>query len=154
MITRNREFRGDRGSSNDVLTVNGQNVINEVTAPSGFVGGPAALFLFDLGSDRMSNLRTIPPPFGMIGFLRGVDLFVPADPQQAITILSVPRGNASAARTLRIPSTRSTEERVTLQLNDFEETLGSIQLALFIQACSADPGCTAAIVAALQQQGR
>ena len=153
VITRNREFRGDRGSSNDVLAVNDQDVINEVTAPSGFVGGPAALFLFDLGSDRVSNLRTIPPPFGMIGFLRGADLFLPADPPGAIAIQSVPRGDAASARTLRIPNARSTEERVTVQLNDFEETLGSIELARFVAACSVDPACRAAIVAALQQQG-
>jgi pimeloyl-ACP methyl ester carboxylesterase len=153
VITRNKEFRGDRdASSNDVLAVNGLDVINEVTAPSGFVGGPAALFLFDLGSDRISNVRSVPPPFGMIGFLRGADVFLPADPPGTITIQSVPRGDATA-RTLRIPNPRSTDERVTVQLNDFEETLGSIQQALFVQACSADPVCTAAILAALQQQG-
>ena len=151
VITRNLEFRGDRGSGNDVLAVNGLDVINEVTAPSGFVGGPAALFLFDLGSDRISDVRTIPAPFGMIGFLRGADVFLAADPPGAIAIQSVPRGAASAARTLRIPNARSTEERVTVQLNDFDETLESIQRAAFVQACSADAACTAAIAAAIQR---
>jgi pimeloyl-ACP methyl ester carboxylesterase len=122
VITRNKEFRGDRDvSTNDVLSIDGQNVINEVTARSGFVGAPAAQFLFDAGSDRVSDLRAIPPPFGMMAFLSGADLFIPADPPgRPITIQTVPRGNVAAARTLRIPNARSTEARVTVVLNDFE----------------------------------
>lgn len=121
VITRNKEFRGDRGpAASDALFVNGTNVINEVNARSGFVGGPAAEFLFDAGSDRVSNLRSVPPPFGMIGFLSGADLFIPADPPGAVEILTLPRGNFLAARLLRIPNARSTEARITVQLNDFE----------------------------------
>jgi pimeloyl-ACP methyl ester carboxylesterase len=122
VITRNKEFRGDRGPAlNDALLVDGTNVINEVTARSGFVGSPAAQFLFDVGSDGLTNLRSIPPPFGMIGFLSGADFFISADPAGAIEIVTVPRGNTQASRTLRIPKARSTEARVTVQLNDFEQ---------------------------------
>jgi dienelactone hydrolase len=124
VISRNKEFRGDRGVAlDDVISINGTNVINEVTAPSGFVGSPAALFLLDLGADGVSNLRTRPL---MGGFLSGADLFIPADPPGTITIDIVPRGNVGARRTLRIPNGRSTEQRMSVQLNDFEETLDSI----------------------------
>jgi hypothetical protein len=68
----------------------------------------------------MSNVRSIPPPFGMLPFLSGADLFLPADPAGTLTIETVPRGNVAATRVLRIPNVRSTEARVTVQLNDFE----------------------------------
>jgi hypothetical protein len=153
VITRNKEFSGSRGVAfDDVISVNGISVVNEVNARCCIlgVGSPAALFLLDQGLDGMSNVRSVPPPFGMIGFLSGADLFIPADPPgSSITIDIVPRGNLGAARTLRIPNGRSTEQRVSVQLNDFDETLGAI---LFRQACLADPACIAAIIAALRQQ--
>jgi len=125
-VTRNKEFRGDRSvvEENDVLSINGTNVINEVTARSGFVGAPAAQFLFDAGSDRITNVRSIPPPFGMIGFLSGADLFIPAERRGTVTIRTVPRGDVSATRTLRIPNVPSTQARVTVVLRDFEQRRG------------------------------
>jgi len=122
-ITRNKEFRGDRSAAeNDVLSINGQNVINPTTARSGFVGSPAAQFLFDVGSDRVSHLETVPNGFGRT-FFAGADLFIAAE-RGAVTIQTVPRGNTSATRTLRIPNVASTEARVTVVLSDFEQGVG------------------------------
>lgn len=130
VITRNKEFSGSRGAAlDDVISVNGTSVVNEVNARCCIlgVGSPAALFLLDVGPnmvpDRMTNVRTIPVTGA---FLSGADLFIPANPGTAITIDIVPRGNVGAMRTMRIPNGRSTEQRVTVQLNDFEETSPSM----------------------------
>ncbi len=133
VITRNKAFSGSRGVAlDDVIRVNGTSVVNEVTARCCILGmgSPAALFLLDVGvgpdgmpaPDGVTNVRTIPV---MGAFLSGADLFIPADPGSAITIDIVPRGNVAAMRTLRIPNGRSTEQRVTVQLNDFDETAPS-----------------------------
>jgi hypothetical protein len=131
VITRNKEFSGSRGATfDDVISVNGTNVVNEVTARCCIlgVGSPAALFLLDVGPngmpDGMTNVRTIPV---MGAFLSGADLFIPANPGTAITLDITPRGNVGAMRTLRIPNGRSTEQRVTVQLNDFDEMAPSMQ---------------------------
>ena len=76
---RYKEFWGDRGAENDVLAIDGTDVINPTSAPSGAVGAASvSFFLFDVGSDGVSNLHgPIPFPFGTLAFLTGADLFIP-----------------------------------------------------------------------------
>ena len=63
-VIRYKEFWGDRGAENDVLAINGTDVINPTTAPSGAVGAASsAFFAFDVGSDGVSNLTSVPFPF-------------------------------------------------------------------------------------------
>jgi len=119
-ISRNKEFRGDRGAQSDILKIEGQNVLTPVNARSGFVGAPAAFFAFDVGSDRIDDLATIPTPFGMLAFLTGADLFIDSSPKNTISIVTVPRGERRNTRFIRVPSRPSTEFRITVQLNDFE----------------------------------
>ena len=74
-IVRYKEFWGDRGAENDVLAINGTDVINATTAPSGTVGkASSAFFAFDVGSDGVSNLTSVPFPFPFLSFLTGADL--------------------------------------------------------------------------------
>jgi hypothetical protein len=120
-VLRFKEFWGDRGADNDVLEINGTDVINPVTAPSGAVGvASSAFFLFDDGSDGVSNLTSVPFPFSLLSFLTGADLFIPTDPPGTISVHTIPRGDASAARTVNVPNIPSTQSRLVVQLNDFE----------------------------------
>jgi pimeloyl-ACP methyl ester carboxylesterase len=121
-VVRFKEFWGDRGADNDVLAINGTDVMNPTTAPSGAVGAASsAVFLFDAGLDGVSDLTSVPFPFAFLGFLTGADLFIPADPPGVVTVLVIPRGDSNAARTLNVPNLRSSEARVVVQLNDFEQ---------------------------------
>ena len=122
-IVRFREFWGDRGAQNDVLSVDGTDVINAFTGVSGVVGAASvSVFLFDVGSDETSNVPApVPAPFSFLGFLTAQDLFIPADPPGTITVETVPRGVSDDARTINVPNLRSTEARVVVQLNDFEQ---------------------------------
>ena len=121
-VLRFKEFWGDRGAENDVLAIDGTDVINPVTAPSGTVGAASsAFFLFDVGSDGIDNLTSVPFPFAFLGFLTGADLYIPTDPPGTVSVMTVPRGDVGATRTVNVPNIPSTTGRVVIQLNDFEQ---------------------------------
>lgn len=122
-IVRFKEFWGDRGAENDVLAVNGTDVINPTTAPSGAVGtASVSFFLFDVGSDGVSNVAgPIPFPFGPLGFLTAADLFIPSQPPGTVTVETVPRGNFDEKRRVNVRNIPSTVGRAVVQLNDFEQ---------------------------------
>jgi pimeloyl-ACP methyl ester carboxylesterase len=120
-VVRFKEFWGDRGAENDVLSFNGVDVVNPVTAPSGVVGvASSAFFVFDDGSDGVSNLNAVPFPFSFLGFLTGADLFLPTDPPGTIAVETVPRGDFGAARSVNVPNIPSSQSRLVVQLRDFE----------------------------------
>ena len=121
-VVRFKEFWGDRGVENDVLDVGGTNVITAVNSPSGSVGGASsAIFLFDENSDGVSNFASIPFPFGPLAFLTAADFFIPSQPPGTLSVETVPRGDAGAARTVNVRNIPSTTGRVVIQLNDFEQ---------------------------------
>jgi len=121
-IFRFKEFWGDRGAENDVLAVNGTNVINPTTAPSGEVGtASVAFFAIDDGSDAVSDLTSVPFPFSILPFITGVDLFIPTEPPNPVSILTVPRGDVGATRMLTVRNIPSTEGLIQVQLRDFEQ---------------------------------
>jgi hypothetical protein len=123
-VVRQKEFWGDRGAQNDVLSIDGTNVVNATSSPSGAVGtASVSMFVFDVGTDETSNVPgPIPSPFGPLAFLTAQDLFVAADPQpRSVPIVTVPRGDFAAQRQVNVPNLRSTEARVVVQLNDFEQ---------------------------------
>ncbi len=121
-ISRQKEFRGDRGRrENDRLLLNGRNILNPVTAPSGFVGAPVAFFVFDAAADQTDHLDAIPDPFAGIPFINAVDVFLPAKSRRSIDIVTVPRGELREVRRLRVPARPSTEARISINLNDFEQ---------------------------------
>ena len=76
IMLRYKELWGDQGAENDVLTVNGTNVINAATSPISHRTN--AMFAFDQGSDGQSNVSAPIPVFFGIPFLSAVDLFIPA----------------------------------------------------------------------------
>jgi len=121
-IVRYKEFWGDRGAENDVLSINDTDVINPTTAPSGAVGtASVAFFAFDVGSDGVSNLTSVPFPFNVLSFLTAADLFIPTDPPGTVTVETVPRGDFDEARRVNVPNLPSSQDTITIQLRDFEQ---------------------------------
>ena len=121
-VIRFKEFWGDRGPENDVLSIDGTDVINPTTSPSGAVGAASsAFFIFDDNSDGVSDVNSVPFPFPFVAFLTGADLFIPTDPPGTIAVETVPRGDFSASRTVNVPNIASTQARLVIQLRDFEQ---------------------------------
>jgi pimeloyl-ACP methyl ester carboxylesterase len=120
-VLRNKELCADLGAGSDVLLIDGTNVLNTTTAPCVSVGGSAvAFFAFDDNSDGVSNVNSVPFPFAFLPFLSGADLFIPTAPPGSVSVVTVPRGGGEA-RTVNVPNTPSTEARIVIQLNDFEQ---------------------------------
>lgn len=117
-VVRNREFCGDLGAGSDVLEVAGTNVINATTASCATVAsGSAAVFLFDDGADGLSDVTSVPFPFGFLAFLTAADLYIPSDPPGTVAVTLRPRGDG-AARTVNVPNRPSTQSRVIVQFDD------------------------------------
>jgi pimeloyl-ACP methyl ester carboxylesterase len=120
-ILRYKEFWGDRGAENDALSIDGVNVVNATNAPSGEVGeASVGFFVLDEGTDGVTDLDTVPFPFGPLPFLTGADLVLATDPPDPIAIVTVPRGKLGAARALTVRNIPSTEGLTQVQLRDFE----------------------------------
>lgn len=119
-IIRYKELWGDQGVQNDVLEINGTNVINAATSP--IDNRTIGLFVFDQGSDGVTDLTApIPTVFG-IPFLSGVDVHVPGDPDGSgtTTVTLRPRGRLAKARSVHLPATASTVAAVSVRLNDYD----------------------------------
>jgi hypothetical protein len=120
-VVRQKEFCGDLGAGSDVLEVDGTNVITPITASCATTGsGSAAVFLFDDGSDGLSNVNAVPFPFAFLAFLTGSDLFIPTDPPGSVEVTVEPR-TGGAAQTMHVPNTPSTQARMVVNLNDFDQ---------------------------------
>jgi hypothetical protein len=119
IMVRYKEFWGDQGSQNDVLTVNGTNVINAATSPISHRTN--AMFAFDQGSDGVSNVNSPIPVFFGIPFVSAVDLFIPAasPPTGTVRVALTSRGSGPA-RVVSFPNYPSSNNTVSVQLNDFE----------------------------------
>lgn len=122
-VVRFKEFWGNRGADNDVLAIDGTDVVNATSSPCCAVGAASvSFFLFDAGLDGVSHVPgPIPFPFGPLAFLTSQDLFIPTDPPGTVTVETVPRGNLDEARTVHVPNLPSTTNRVVVQLYDFEQ---------------------------------
>ena len=119
-VLRQREFCGDLGAGSDVLEIDGTNVINTTTASCATIGsGSAAVFLFDDGSDGVSNVTSVPFPFAFLAFLTGADLYIPTEPPGSVEVTVTPR-TGGPTRTVNVPNLPSTESRVVVNLNDFD----------------------------------
>jgi pimeloyl-ACP methyl ester carboxylesterase len=85
-ISRDMELWGDQGGSNDLLRINGTNVITEQTGP--LLNRLSNIFIHDRNTDQVSNLAVADPVFSRFPFMSGLDLFLPgnAEPDDVIEI--------------------------------------------------------------------
>ena len=119
IMVRYKEFWGDQGSQNDVLTVNGTNVINAATNPISHLTN--AMFAFDQGSDGVSDVSSPIPVFFGIPFVSAVDLFIPASspPRGTVRVALASRGSGHTHR-VNFPNYPSSNNTVSVQWNDFD----------------------------------
>jgi pimeloyl-ACP methyl ester carboxylesterase len=119
IMVRYKELWGDQGAESDVLTVNGTNVINAATSP--ISKRTNAMFAFDLGSDQVSDTGAPIPVFFGLPFVSAVDLFIPAasPPRGTVRVALTSRGSGRT-RKVSFPNYPSTDNTVSVQLNDFE----------------------------------
>jgi hypothetical protein len=119
IMVRYKELWGDQGSQNDVLTVNGTNVINAATSPISHLTN--AMFAFDQGSDGVSDVSSPIPVFFGIPFLSAVDLFIPASspPRGTVRVALTSRGSGRTHR-MNFPNYPSSNNTVSVQWNDFD----------------------------------
>ena len=120
VVNRYKEMWGDQGVENDIVEINGTNVCNAATCPINkrVIG----MFAFDKGSDGVSNVAAPIAAFFAQPFISGVDLFIPAsaDASGTASVDLLSRG-AGPVRSVNFPNFPSTTDRVTVQLNDFEQ---------------------------------
>ena len=121
VITRNKEFWGDRGVDNDILAINGVNVINAEIFPSEPIGSiVSAMFLYDQYADQESSLEAT--FYAIITFFTGVDLYIPGayPPDGSIRLTLIPRGGNGLMQVLNVPNWASSEvRRISVQFNDY-----------------------------------
>jgi pimeloyl-ACP methyl ester carboxylesterase len=120
IVIRYKELWGDQGAENDVLKINGSNVINAATAPITHLVN--AIFAFDQGNDQASNVSAPIATFFGIPFLSAVDLFIPASslPTGTVSVSLRSRGQGPV-RTINFPNFSSTTDVVSVELRDFEQ---------------------------------
>ncbi len=119
VITRYRELWGDQGVNNDILAINGVNIVNAAICPlSSLIN---SVFVYDKGKDGVSNLTQPIPFFAALTFLTGVDLYIPGanPPDGRIRLVLMPRGGEGKMQVLNVPNWASTTDRITIQFNDF-----------------------------------
>lgn len=119
IIGRDKELWGDQGDDNDRLTVNGTDVVTELTAP--LLKRLSSLFLHDRDSDQRSNLATPDPFFNRLPFMSGLDLFLPASPHagEIIAIRLQPRGGGDE-QVINVPNWPSDKVRsISVQFRDY-----------------------------------
>jgi pimeloyl-ACP methyl ester carboxylesterase len=119
VAVRNKEMWGDQGAENDVLELNGVNVLNAATAPINkrVIG----MFAYDVGSDGVTNLSAPIPAFFALPFQSGVDVFMPAsaDGDGTVSVGLQSRGSGPV-RTINVPNRPSTTDMNFVGFNDFE----------------------------------
>jgi AF_1763-like, C-terminal domain/Lipase C-terminal domain/Lipase (class 2) len=120
LVTRYQELWGNQGSENDVLSIDGTNVINAATAPISHLIN--SMFAFDQGNDKVSNVSAPIPAFFAQPFISAVDLYIPAStpPKGTVSVSLISRG-AGPVRTVNFPNFPSTTDVVTVQFNDFNQ---------------------------------
>jgi hypothetical protein len=124
VITRNKEFWGNDTVSNDILTINGTNVINAATCPvikvPGFTG-VIGIFAYDRYLNGLTDVSAPIPTFFAVGFMTGVDIYMPATdpPDGTISLVLTPRGGGGKTQVVNIANWESLDHSVSVPFNDF-----------------------------------
>jgi pimeloyl-ACP methyl ester carboxylesterase len=101
------------GAEGDSLYVNGRDILNGANAPH--AKRVIGIFAFDAGVDRVTNLAEPLPEFFAITFMTGIDTYIPARGTTSVVV----RSRGGDLTYLPIPAWRSSEHRVSLEIDDF-----------------------------------
>jgi hypothetical protein len=108
IITKNREWLGDQSDGfDDILAINGINIVNAINAPQPHM--LVAYFVYDLGSDHITNLTRPMSDFPSIlfsTFLSPVDVYLrgATPPDATISIVEIPRGDCGSMHGINVPN--------------------------------------------------
>ena len=120
-VTRMREWWGDQEDpkGNDQLAFDGLNVANAAITPRR--RRVLAVFNFDKNSDKQSDTSAALSPFSSIGFLTGVDNYMPASPDASgsIEVEETMRGNRPHVETINVPNWPSGADTVSVYFRDY-----------------------------------
>lgn len=121
MIGRDMELWGDQGDNNDSLTINGTEVISEMTGP--LLDRLSVIFLHDSGADGVSNLDQLDPIFAALPFMTGLDLHVPASATGSGTVeLRLKSRRGGEDQVVNVPNWPSDVVRsVSVQFKDYTQ---------------------------------
>lgn len=120
VIMRNKEWWGDQANAadNDVVRINGQNILNAANAPIN--KRVIAMFVMDRGTDGVTDLSAPLPTFFGLPFMTGMDVHIPASiPPDGVTEIEIePRRAGGVVQEFRIPNWASTEHAVTINVRE------------------------------------
>jgi len=118
-ITRYKELWGDQGAAGDVLTVDGHDVVTPALAPR--AERINALFVFDDGSDGVTDLSAPIPDVSALPFISGADLHLPAasPPDDTITVALRSRTGSGRTQVVNVPNWASSQHHVSIHFPDF-----------------------------------
>ena len=119
VITRYKEFLGDQGVNNDILAVNGVNLVNGIFCPLSKL--TSTIFAYDVEGDGQSDLSHLKGPINFITFLAAVDFYITAanPPNDRIRIVLIPRGGDGKMQVMNVPNWPSSTNSVTIVFDDF-----------------------------------
>jgi pimeloyl-ACP methyl ester carboxylesterase len=119
IFVRYKELWGDQGAHNDVITVDGQNVLTPTIAPR--AKRLNALFVFDHKLDGVTDLGAPIPALAGLPFISGADVFMPAatPPDRTIHVRVIPRGGGGQVESVNVPNWASSTNFSSIQLRDF-----------------------------------
>jgi pimeloyl-ACP methyl ester carboxylesterase len=118
-ITRYKELWGDQGEAGDALTVDGQHVVTPALAPR--IERVNALFVFDDGSDGVTDLSAPIPDVSALPFISGADLHLPATtpPDDTISVALRSRSGSGRTQVVNVPNWASSQHHISIQFPDF-----------------------------------
>jgi pimeloyl-ACP methyl ester carboxylesterase len=120
VVIRYREWWGDQPGRNDVVEIDGENIITPEIAP--LDKRAIGVFAFDEENDAQTDLSAPMERFAELPFLAGADLFVPASgsetPDNTVTVVAAPRGGKGKEVTLNVPNWTSSMDRISIQFSD------------------------------------
>jgi dienelactone hydrolase len=114
---RDKEWWADQLLDSDTLTVNGTSILNSSTAPKS--KRAIGVFGFDQGRNQQSNVTSVPGLLGLLPFISGSDIYIPANANQTVTVTTRQRGTGGATETIRFPAFPSNNNVVTVRYQDF-----------------------------------
>jgi hypothetical protein len=119
VITRYKEFLGDQPLNNDVLAVNGVNLVNAIFCPLSKL--TSTIFAYDVEGDGQSDLTHVKSIINSITFLAAVDFYIPAanPPDDRVRIVLIPRGGDGKIQVMNVPNWPSSTNSVTILFDDF-----------------------------------
>jgi pimeloyl-ACP methyl ester carboxylesterase len=125
VLTRNKELWGDQGIENDVLLVNGVNVVSPAKCP--ITKRVIGMFVYDWHADMVSDPTVAIPFLDGLPFLTGIDLYVPAadPPDDTIEVVLVPRDGGGKTQVINVPDFASSKHSISIMFNDFRQDINT-----------------------------